>query len=218
MTDSPLPAGPEGRPPGRLAVVALRALDGVLHGVQTLRNRIAPPVEESEQRGRRGRPPAHGMEEAPDAAAPPAHSGHLHAVLVFVLAMAIGAVGGMLFSYKGLSRIVETQEMMIDDLREQITQLEKEEARGLTARLRYQKEANELEKELRAAREEILAYEERIAEMEARLAALKPPERPGAALRGGHLARPAPQKTGTCAMDSANPAALADCIERYNRK
>lgn len=123
----------------------------------------------------------------------------------------------MLFSYKGLSRIVETQELMIDDLRDQIVQLEKEEARGLSTRLRYQKEANELEKELRAAREEISEYKERIEEMEARLAALKPPERPVAS-RGSHLVRSAPRKTGTCAMDSANPAALAECIERYNRK
>lgn len=216
MTDSTLPAGPEGHPPGRLATVALRALDGILHGVQGLRNRIAPPMEEEDRRGRAGRPPAHRQEEPPAVVAPPAHSGHLHAVLVFVLAMAIGGVGGMLFSYKGLSRIVATQELMIDDLRDQIAQLEKEEARSLSTRLRYQKEANELEKELRATREEIQEYKEHIEEMEARLAALKPPERP-AVSRGG-FARPAPQKTGTCAMDSANPAALADCIERYNRK
>lgn len=217
MADSALPAGPEGHPPGRLTAAALRALDGVLHGVQGLRNRIAPPVVEEAQRGRAGRSPARDAEEPPAVVAQPAHPGHLHAFLVFVLAMAIGAVGGMLFSYKGLSHIVETQELMIEDLRDQITQLEKEEARGLTARLRYQKEANELEKELRAAREEIQEYRERIEEMEARLAALKPPERPVAAARS-QSARTAPQKTGTCAMDSANPAALADCIERYNRK
>lgn len=208
-------AGGEPRHPGFFVSHALRAIDASLHGLQRLRNRIEPPVEE-EPRRRGGQQTTHPEELPPVVGEPPAvrHS-YVHAVLVFLLPLLLGAVAGTLFSYRGLARIVETQESMIDYLREQITQLEKEDARNSAAKIRYQKEVYEREKELRASREEIQDYKDRIGELEAQVAALKPPP---AVARGGRPA-PAMQKSATCAMDAANPAAnLAGCLERFNRK
>lgn len=223
MKDDTLPVGPEHHHHGMVGGAVLHAIDGALHMLQGWRNRIDPPVEEEEPRRRK--PAALQVEDAPAAPAVGAADRHSHvrSTLVFILALVLGAVGGTLLAYRGLARIVEGQESMIDYQREQISLMEKESDRNLAAKARYQKEFYEQEKTVRALREETLEQKERIGELESQLTALKaadrsPPQPRGVPAVQGRNAQ-VPQKTGTCAMTSGKSAAsLANCIDQFNRR
>ncbi|MGE5468769.1 MAG: hypothetical protein ACM3Y9_15210 [Ignavibacteria bacterium] len=197
----------------------LRALDGAIGLFQRWRNRIEPPAEEDDRHfGRHAAP-------APAAAAPavPAPHNRLRGFLIVVALLLAAAFGGMLFSYSLFSRVIETNDVVIDDLRDQLAQMEKADARNLSIQAKDQIHLAEQRKTLREYQAKIAEYEDQATQLRQQIAALTPPpprREPAVATAGGRRSavRTAPQKTGNCVASGTNAAAdLTRCVETFNR-
>lgn len=210
------PAGP-----GFLIAHGLRLLDRAIAWLQHWRARIAPPEEAEDPRHGRRRPAVHADETA--AAAPvPTKPWRLRSFLLLVASLLLGGLAGMQFSYSALSRIIDSQDLLIEDLRDGIGRLQKQDARNLNTAARYQQKHDEDDMKLKEYRQQVADYEAQIEELQAQVRAASPPppvpatrQAVGAASR---YRQPAPEKTGNCVMGTATAAAdLARCVEQFNR-
>jgi hypothetical protein len=203
------------------AVVAreLRAIDGVIASLQQRRDHLAPP-EEDDRHGGRSRGASHvaTASEAP----PPPRSGLRRFLLVVGLMAATGA-GASFYSYRLLEKSIETDKLVMDDLRDQLAQMELADKRNLTIQAKDQQLLAEHRKTIREREAKIEEYEDQLAQLREKIAALTPPPPRPAAVAPTRapvaaMRRPAPQKTGKCVASGSNAAAdLARCVEEFNR-
>ena len=231
MTDEVPDQETEEDRPGKLARVAVRVIDAGVAAIEAgsgalkrLRHRIEPSVAEEagdEAGGKRNR----SGNDQPDTVEVPEPAGKtlLHRFLVIVMCLLIGGVSGMLVSYRGFSRQLDSQSKHIDYMQDELKQSKADEARNLGEKLQLQRGIRGYEEALREARRESEEYKARIAELDARLPAARSAVRP--ADRSRSTPRPvttqpdAPPKTGTCVAGSTNPAGdLLDCIGKFNRQ
>ena len=208
--------------PGRLARAALRVIDAGLRGLQGLRERIEAPIdaEDSGEHGRR-KPSTADAQPAIETSAPPRKT-LLHRFLVVVMCLLIGGVTGMLISYRGFSKQIDSQLKQIDYLQDENRLAARNEARNLDAKTKLQREISDYRAYLNEIQQESADYKRQIAELKARLAPPPSPTRPAA--KGGTATAPAtarprlPQKTGTCVTNTENPSGnVLDCISKFNR-
>ncbi|MDD5250285.1 MAG: hypothetical protein PHY45_14985 [Rhodocyclaceae bacterium] len=202
----------------------LRAIDGAIDFCERWRNRIRPVAAEDMRGGRTGAA-RHGREmPAPEpvvAARPSRWRGRL-----IVLALLVAsAAGGMMFSYRLLARIIASDDMIIDDLRDQVAQMEKAEARSVNLLAKNQQQIAESNKAMREYQATIQGNEEQLAELRQQVSVLtpSPPPQPlkgdATVRRAAAAGRRAPDKTGDCAMSTTHAAAdLARCFEKFNRQ
>ena len=183
----------------------------------------SPPVAEDEPRhgSRRAAVPA-AATSVPAVPAPP-RPRRMRSFLLIVAALLLGALGGMSFSYHLLSSIIESSDIIIDDLRDQTAQSRKQDARNLNATARYQRQIEENEAQIESYRAEIAAYQRLVEDLRTQLsdlarAAHQNPAAPARPTRAPRTKRTAPAKTGTCVMGAQNSAAdLTRCVEQFNR-
>lgn len=216
--------------PGRwhfIAVRELRAIDGLIGFFQRLRNRIEPPAEDADdfRRGRSRRHAEPHKEEPVPAAviptAPPRH-GRWRGILIATAAMATGAGVGFAYSYSLLLKSIETGAVVIDDLRDQVKQLEKEDAMSAKVKDRYLRQATEAESKTTTCRETLAELREEADGLRQQIVLMQrqvpvAAAAPGAAApaRGGRPLRP---RTNTCLAGGANTSGnLADCLGQLNR-
>jgi hypothetical protein len=211
--------------PGKLAAAALRAIDACLGALQRLRKRFTVPAEDEDSSGQGGKRSQSAADQPPVVVAgAPGQKTLLHRALIVLLCLLLGGVGGALFSYRGLAKMLATRGAAIEQLQEEIDLSKKEEARSLNLTARYQKENSEYRQQSREAQREVENYKSRIEELGKELTAMKRVEAP--APRGARVApaaapaKPsAPQKSGNCVVGTANPSGnLTDCIEKFNRQ
>lgn len=209
--------------PGRLARSALRAIDAGLRGLHRLRARIAAPGADEEGSADHGHRKSSAVDEtpAPETSAPPRKT-LLHRFLVTVMCLVIGGVAGMLISYRGFSKQIDSQLKQIDYLQDENRLAARNEVRNLDAKTKLQREIADYRAYLNEIQQESADYKRQIAELKARLAPPPSPARPAA--KGGTATAPAtarlrlPQKTGTCVTNTENPSDnVLDCISKFNR-
>lgn len=199
----------------------LRMIDGAIGLFQRWRNRLEPPAEEDDRhRGRRPEP-----EAPPAAAAAEAGTRHrLRGFLIMVALLLAAALGGTWFSYSLLSKALESDDLIIDDLRDQVSNLEKADARNLSIQAKEQMQLAEDRKAIREYEAKIGDYEAQVSQLRQQVAALTPPPaRREAVVSAGSRQvrsgqRAAPQKTGNCVASGSNAAAdLSRCVENFNK-
>jgi hypothetical protein len=197
----------------------LRALDGAIGLFQRWRSRIGPPPEEDERRGGRQAP----RDAAPAPAIDAGKHHRLRGFLIIVAMLLATGAAGMVFSYALLNRAIESDDLIIDDLRDQLAQMEKADARNIAIQAKEQNLIAEDRKTLREYQAKISDYEEQVSQLRGQVAALTPPPRRDAVATAGSrqmrsAQRPAPQKTGNCVANGSNAAAdLSRCVERFNK-
>jgi len=209
---------------GALAAASLRAIDGGMHALQRLRDRIEVPDDEaadSRDDRRRGRDGFAAEQPVAKAAGASRTGSLLHSALVVLMCLLLGGVVGMLFSYRGFSKLLDSREAMIESMQDEIVQAKKEEALDLDAKARYQMELGEYRKQLRESQYSVDEYKSRVEDLNNQLLAMQRVNQP--APRDSRAAQasarqPAPQKTGTCVTGATNlTGKLADCIDKFNR-
>ncbi|HLP24564.1 MAG TPA: hypothetical protein VK477_02720 [Acidobacteriota bacterium] len=195
----------------------LHALDGFIGFFQHWRSSIEPPPEDDDWRGGRrhgGTEPAHPA----DVTAAP-HHGFRRFLVVFALLLAAG-IGGMMFSYTLLSQAIESDELVIDDLRDQLEQMHKNDARNISIQAKDQVRIAEQKKTIREYEAKLDEYEGEIAQLRQQVAAMTPRRAPVPVAATPYRAPPraAPQKTGKCTASGSSAAAdIARCLEDFNR-
>lgn len=200
----------------------LRLIDAAIGFFQRLRNRIAPPLEDEEPRRGARRGASHDADGAAADRAPP-KSRRMRNALLIVAALLASGIAGMDFSYRILARIIDSNDMVIDDLRDEIAKFQKQEVRNLNAAAKYRQQIEDGEAALAGQREEIADYRNQIADLRVQLSALTGAAKATAAGRAyaAPVQRPtrrAPDKTGSCVTGTQNAAAnLARCVEQFNR-
>lgn len=218
---SPADDGGDNGSRGFLIAGGLRLIDGVVGRLQRLRDRIAPPTE-AEDPWHGGKKAAARDDDTPPTAASLQKPHRLRSFLLVVATLLAGGLLGMEFSYSALSKIIRSQDLLIDDLRDEMAQYRKQETRNLNAAARYQKKIEENDMEIEGYQQEIAAYQKQLEELRAQLSAASASTRPNPVQTHGGGAtrykRPTRDKTGTCVMGGADSAAsLAQCVEQFNR-
>lgn len=198
----------------------LRTIDALIGLLQRRRNRIEPPADPADaRRGSRHGAAEHGALTLDGAGA--AKPGRLRGVLIVLALLLATAFVSVIFSYGLLSRSIKADALIIDDLRDQVAQMEKVDARSVAIQAKSQQQIAENKKAMREYEAAIQGYEEQVAQLRQRLDAATPKPRKEAArpVAARRNARTAPEKTGNCVMDAANAAAdLTRCVEEFNRK
>lgn len=222
--------GEEGKRRGFLVAAELRLLDGIIAFFQRLRNRVEPVVVEEEDPRGGGRRRSRGRdEEAPAPVAAPKH-GRLRSFLLWLAALLAVGIGGMLFSYQLLSKAIDSNEVIIDYLRDEVVRLEREDRRSANAKARYLETIAEHERKIgehEEAMNDCRAQAEELRKQLAAETALREPVYSGGVRTrlggssgiGARSGRTTPEKTANCVTGSANAAAnLARCVDEFNRK
>jgi hypothetical protein len=198
----------------------LRVIDGMIASLQQRREHLAPQ-DEDDRRG--GRPRGDRRDAAVASEAPPPRRSGLRRFLIVLGLMAATGAGGGFYSYRLLERAIETDNVVMDDLRDQLAQMELADKRNLTIQAKDQQLLAEHRKTIREREAKIEEYEEQLAQLREKIAALTPPPpRPAAVaparVPAAAMRRPAPQKTGKCIASGSTAAAdLARCVEEFNR-
>lgn len=203
-----------------LTVREIRLIDRSIGLFQNWRNRLEPTEAEDDRRGGRGHRAEIAAEPVTDGEAGAKH-GRLRGFLLVVALLLAAGFGGMLFSYSLFSRTIDADDLVIDDLRDQLAQMQKADARNISIQAKDQRQIAEQKKALRESAVKAAEYEEQIAQLRRQVAALTPPppKREAAVTTAGpRLQRLPPQKTGRCKADGRDAAAdVARCIEEFNR-
>ncbi|HEX8987979.1 MAG TPA: hypothetical protein VF816_08460 [Rhodocyclaceae bacterium] len=209
-----------------VTVRELQLIDSSIGLFERWRHRLAPPEDEDDRHGRRG------AEAAAAPAAVPAEGmarhGRRRGFLIVVALLLATGIGGMLFSYALFSRMLETDDLVIDDLRDQMEQMQKADARNLAIQAKDQQQIAEQKKTLREYAVKVQDYEDQVAELRKKIVALTPPPPPPpkreplageAPSRPWRTPRPSPpQKTGKCNAGGKDAAGdVARCVEEFNR-
>lgn len=197
----------------------LRLIDSSIGLFQNWRKRLEPAEAEDERRGGRGRHEEVAAEPAAEGSA--ARHGRRRGFLIVVALLLAAGIGGMLFSYSLFRRAIDADDLVIDDLRDQLAQMQKADARNVSIQAKDQQQIAEQKKSLRESAAKAEEYEEQIAQLRRQVAALTPPppKREAAVTRAGpRQMRLPPQKTGQCKADGRDAAGdVARCIEEFNR-
>lgn len=220
-----------------LAAWLMAVIDALISPLQGLKNRIAPADEEEEDvRDRRHKPLAHARLDEELVTTAPTKPRRLRSFLFIVLALVVGALSGMWFSYDQLSKTLSADNAIIGYMQDEIHQLEKSEKRNLNARAKLQEQVDAITAELKENRAEIRDYQDQIEAYKIQndnltrqlnahndtsgrysSSPLRRPVPDYAARRP--TTRQAPEKTGNCVTGGASTAAdLARCVEEFNRK
>lgn len=204
-----------------VTVREVHMLDRTIGLFQRWRNRLEPPAEDDDRHGGRR---AAQAEAVPAAAPPAAGHGRRRGFLIIVALLLAAGFAGMMFSYSLLSRTLESDDMIIDDLRDQLSQMDKEDARKLSIQAKDQNQLAEQRKTIREREAKLQEYEDQLAQLRQQVATLTaPPPRADTVVAAGSrqtrtARRTAPQKTGNCVASGSTAAAdLARCVENFNR-
>ena len=216
-----------------LALLVLTPLDGAIGFLQRSRNRIAPPATAAEDsRDNRRRTPVAEKPAAAPATTPTPH--RLRSFLFLLLALVIGALAGMTFSYRLLTKALDADSVLIDYQQDEIRQLGKEEKLNLNARAKLQEQVDAKLRENRDYRTAIDDYQNQIESYKNQVASLNrqlsaqgeavyssQPRAPKRSMSYSSKHTPqarAPAKTGICVMNPGDtPADLARCVQDFNR-
>jgi TolA-binding protein len=202
----------------------LHVVDKVLALFQRWHDHLAPP-EEDDRHGRRpGRQPApeaHEEAPAPSAAAAPHH--RLRTFLLIVGLMAASAAIAGFLAYRVFARMMESDSVLIDDLRDQIVQLEKADRQNVSRQAKDQQQLAELRKTLREKEVQIQENEDEISALKEKVAALAAAAKPAPTITSSRVTRapvvtPQSARGGNCVASGPNAAAdLARCVQNFNR-
>ncbi len=201
-------------PPGKLAVVGLRAHRCGLRALQAARNRIEAPVADDESSADERRPGRHSKDEEAEVAAIPVAGKKtlLHRALIVLMCLLLGVAAGSLMSYRLFSKQIDANEKIVEYMQLEIDEVRGDEVRNREFRDKQQMQVGEYRKQLRAIELEVEDYKRQIAELTRQSKASNNDQRPV-----GQRARTA-AKTGDCTMDSSNlNDKLLGCIESFNR-
>lgn len=189
----------------------VKAIDVLSGALKRLRSRAGQPPsddgesdEKSEARSSNKKAKASHADAAAHEAKPPAPHSAVRSVFLYLLVVIVGIIVGMIFSFALLSNMVINQAKKIEDQRDEISQLERLNAKALEAEARYRNRLAEAESELN----QLARKTER---EPAPTEAVKPS---GATFDKSSSAR----KTGNCTLEAGNPEQLAKCVEDFNRK
>ncbi|MBI4986966.1 MAG: hypothetical protein HZC24_16880 [Rhodocyclales bacterium] len=215
------------------AALVLKPLDGVIGLLQHIRNRIEPPADAEEDR-RDNRHRARSV--VAETAAAPARPSRLRGMLFLLLALIGGAFAGMVFSFGLLSKIIDSKDLVIDDMQEEIKQLNKEERHSLNVRAKLQERVDEGARKLGEYQAAIEDCRSRADDLKGKLDALNqqlnaqavdarrsgqpsaPRRAAGISSRNAPQVKP-PEKTGTCVTGTTDAAAnLTRCVQDFNRR
>lgn len=186
----------------------LRVIDAMSAVLKRLRSRVGATSgengereERAESRGnsaKRGLAPQH---EGAPVAPPPAPRSVVRSLLINLLVFIVGIIAGMTFSFALLSNMVINQAQKIDDLRDELTQLEKQYSRVTQSEAKYRARLLEVETQLNQVSRTVT----RDAGSAEANAAASVPEKPGTA-------------RNNCSAETGNAEKLARCVEEFNRK
>lgn len=202
-----------------VTVREIRLIDRSIGLFQNWRNRLEPADAEGSRLAGRGHREEAAAEPAAAAGSVAGHGRRRGFLIVMALLLAAG-FGGMLFSYSLFKRAIDADDLVIDDLRDQLAQMQKADARNLSIQAKDQQQIAEQKRTLHENAVKAQDYEEQIAQLHRQVVALTPPPKREAAVTGAgsRLLRLPPQKTGKCTADGRDAAAdVARCIEEFNR-
>jgi len=205
-------------------VGVIDAISGLL---LRLRNRLVAVPGDSDGPGdeRRKREAHPGDATAAEVLAP-RKPRRLMQFLFFMLVLTIGTIVGAAFSYRLLSKAIDSNRVTIERLRDELAEMKKQESLDLKQIARNQQMIRDYDQSVVGYLKEIEESKAQVEELRSQLNASKGVRRdaasqsrrssPGVTTAG----KPAmAQKTGICTMDTAKDAAsLARCIEEFNRK
>lgn len=217
-------------PPGLAARLGARVHAGELHVVdkflalfQRWHERLAPPEEDDRRDRRPGRQAPHEVHEeamAPSTAPAPHH--RLRNFLFIVALMAVSAAVAGFLSYRVFARVVESDGVLIEDLRDQIVQLEKADRQNVSRQAKDQQQLAELRKTLREKDVQIQEYEDEVAALKEKVTALssapKPPTVTSSRVTRAPVVQAPGGRGGNCVATGPNAAAdIARCMQKFNR-
>jgi hypothetical protein len=210
-----------------LLSAGLRVIDSISGFLSRLRNRIeaAPGDGNSAGDGGRKAHPDSSDVAAPQVVAAPKRS-RLIRFFIFTLVLMTGTIGGAAISYRLLSKAINSSDVTIENLRDELAEMKKQGSLNLKQITEGQQMIRDYDKSATGYLKELEDSKAQVAELRSQLDAVKNARRDSASQssRSSPVAtatakRAASQKTGTCTMDSAKDAAnLAHCIEEFNRK
>lgn len=210
-----------------LVAAELRVIDAVSSPLLRLRNRLEAPSdgEDASDDNRRSARP-HPDESAQPQLATPPKPRRLIYFLLFVLFLTAGAISGAAFSYRLLSKALNSNSVLIDRLRDELALMRKQESRNLKELAGNQRTIRAYDRDAAEYLKEIEEYKARTEELRRQLTAARSArgdstsqESRGSPAAAVIVKRATPQKTGTCTMDSTNVAAnLGECVEKFNRQ
>jgi hypothetical protein len=202
-------------------------IDSISAWLSRLRNRLgAAPNDEDSSGDGRGKPQAHaGDAVAAEVLAPPKPR-RLAQFFIFLMFLVIGTIAGAAFSYRLLAKAINTKDVTIENLRDELAETKKQESLNLKQIDQSQQMIRDYDKSAAGYLKELEDSRAQVEELRSQLNAVKNVRREAASQPVRSSPRPtaaagraAPQKAGTCTMDSAKDAAnLARCIEEFNRK
>ncbi len=205
----------------RLAVKAwkLRRIDAAVGFFQRWRERVEPAAEDDrhgrDDRRRTTRRSDGSLSLGSEA---PAQPRRRHGILIVVALLLASGIAGMTFSYRLLSKAIESDDLIIDDLRDQVAQMEKAESRSVNIRAKDQQQLAESDKATHDCQATIQGYEDQVADLRKQVSDLTPQPRQAAGRSAAAPRREASQKTGNCVMGTANAVTdLTRCVDNFNR-
>lgn len=216
----------------RSAVLAeLRIVDAISGFLDRLRKRIDSSSERSDaQDDRKGISRARPDQVAESEATAPPRPKRLVYVLAFTLTLIVGAAAGGAYSYRMLSKAIDSNSMVVEKLRDELADLKKQDSLSRKELANRQRTIDTYDKGIVRYLKEIEEYKTETAELRNQLSAARSTasttrkalsSREGrssqASAAAGQPARS--PKAGTCIADPANIAAsLGKCVEEFNRK
>jgi hypothetical protein len=223
-TDDDAPVGDGGRiAKWRKALLSaeLRVIDAISGALLRWRSRLE--VASGDGGGKPGQQPGDGV--ISPVVVPPKPK-RLVRFLVLMLVLIAGTLAGAALSYRLLSKAITSNSVIIENLRDEVAQMKKQESRDLRQIDRNQQTIRDYDKDIIGYLKEIENSKAEVEDLRSQLSAIKNVRRDSASQAGrgspgkAATAKPAlPLKTGTCTIDAGKDAAsLAHCIEEFNRK
>lgn len=214
-TESPDDIGAMQRLKAAITAHKLGMIDGAIAFFKQWRAEVAPPEEEEDWRGGRKRSGA-GTETLGNLTPAPRGGGFRRFLIVVALLLAMG-IGAMWFSYSLLSHTLDSDQIVIDDLREQLALMEKADKKNVSIQAKDQQQLAEYKKTIREYEAKLDEYEDQIAQLRQKVAP-QPARRAPAAIVPYRAPSAAPPKSGKCTATGGTAAAdVARCIEEFNR-
>lgn len=210
-----------------LLSAGLRAIDAASAFLSRARGRLdasASGADEAGDRGRKSdRTPRHAV--APELVAPPKPR-RLLRFFILVLVLIAGTIAGAAFSYRLLSKTINSNSATIEYLNDELAQMKMQESRDLKQIEKSQTMIRDYDNAIIAHLKALEESRAEVEELRHQLSAVKSVRKDSASRNGGGGPsatatgrQPLPRKVGICTMDSAKDAAsLAQCIEQFNRK
>lgn len=208
--------------PGALTRAALRAIDASVRTLQGWRNRLDAREEGEESSGDDRRRKSSVVEDAPEPAAEaPRQKSLLQRALIVLMCLLLGGTGGMLLAYRGFSRMLDSREALVEHLREEITQTQKDDAHSLHALDKAKMEIVDYRKSLRETQKELAEARAQIEQLNKQANPAKRVDKPvaqSAPAPSGSAKSRTPLKTGTCVTGPGDTSStIQECLDKFNR-